>query len=90
MPEAKLALMLLVCMMLLKDTLQHQHQQRNSTEILLETATRFEAVGRISEARARVLEAQTFDTSHPMPAVALQRLDAGASVALVQPLMLLA
>ena len=82
--------MLLVCMLFLKDTLQHQHQQhqqRDSTEILLETATRFEAVGRISESRTRVLEAQTLDPSHPMPAVALQRLDAGASGALVQPLI---
>ena len=34
---------------------------------------------RISEARQRVLQAQTLHVAHPAPALALQRLDAGVA-----------
>ena len=44
-------------------------------EALLAAAARFEAVGRVCEARAHVLTVQAMHPAHPAPGVALQRLD---------------
>jgi hypothetical protein len=51
-----------------------------AAEELLDVAARFEAVGRLSEARARVLAIQRLFPSIEAPAIALQRLDAGLKV----------
>lgn len=54
-----------------------QQQQQESAEALLEVAARFEAVGRIMDARLRVLAVQDLHPVHPSPAIAQQRLDSG-------------
>ena len=59
-----------------QESLEHQQQNASGVEALLEVAARFEAVGRINEARARVLQAQELG-AHPAPVLALTRLDAG-------------
>jgi len=51
-------------------------ERTGAAEELLEVAARFEAVGRVGEARARVLEARELYPAHPAPVLALQRLDA--------------
>jgi hypothetical protein len=56
---------------------EHQGQDSGRVEALLEVAARFEAVGRINEARARVLQAQELESMQPSPALALKRLDTG-------------
>jgi hypothetical protein len=60
-----------------QESLEHQQQNASGVEALLEVAARFEAVGRINEARARVLQAQELGAAHPAPVLALTRLDAG-------------
>ena len=55
---------------------QQQEGERSALLQELEIAARFEALGRVSEARARVLEVQARHPSHPTPALALQRMDA--------------
>ena len=60
-----------------QESLEHQQQNASGVEALLEVAARFEAVGRINEARARVLQAQELVAAHPAPVLALTRLDAG-------------
>jgi hypothetical protein len=52
-----------------------EYAEQESVKAQLEIAARFEAVGRISEARARVLHLQALHPSHAAPALALQRLD---------------
>jgi len=52
-------------------------EHSSSADELLDVAARFEAVGRLGEARARVRAIQDLFPSHPAPAIALLRLDSG-------------
>ena len=54
-----------------------QGQDADRVEALLDLAARFEAVGRINEARARVLQVQELESMQTSPALALKRLDTG-------------
>ena len=49
----------------------------SSAEALLEAVSRFEAVGRVREARVLAMRAKKLHPSHSAPGLSLQRLDSG-------------